>query len=289
LINIRSAAPTATCGSLARELILSKPDAALEGNTAPMLRPDPETHAMQLAPPRRANPQLARIPCSSCALRELCLPVGISDATMVQLDALVGAQRSLRRGETLLRAGDPFKAIYAVRAGFFKTRIASPGGRERVTGFQMAGELLGLEAIGGGAYLTDAVALEDSQVCSISYAQLERLAQEFVELQRQFHRVMSREIASDCGLRVLLGSKRSEALVGAFLLDLGERLQARGFSRTDLILRMTREDIGSYLGLKLETVSRAFSSLQAQGLLDVSLREVRVLDEVALRELVERS
>jgi CRP/FNR family transcriptional regulator, anaerobic regulatory protein len=134
-----------------------------------------------------------------------------------------------------------------------------------------------------------AVALEDSQVCSISYQQLERLAQEFVELQRQFHKLMSREIASHRGLMVPLGSKRSEALVSAFLLDLGERLHRRGFSRSDLVLRMTREEIGSYLGLKLETVSRAFSSLQAQGLLEVKLRRVRVCDETALRELVERS
>jgi CRP/FNR family transcriptional regulator, anaerobic regulatory protein len=254
-----------------------------------MLRPDPAAQALTAHAPRRAKPAPARVACSTCGLRELCLPVGFTDAAMARLDTLVGAQRALRRGETLLHIGDPFKTIYAVRAGFFKTRVASAGGRERVAGFQMAGELLGLEGISGGVYRFDAVALEDSQVCSIAYAQLEQLSQEFVELQRQFHRVMSHEIVHDRELSILLGSKRAEARLGAFLLNLGERLHARGFSRTELVLRMTREEIGSYLGLKLETVSRAFSSLQAQGLVDVKLRLARVRDEAALRALVEQS
>ncbi|MEP7099523.1 MAG: helix-turn-helix domain-containing protein, partial [Burkholderiales bacterium] len=132
----------------------------------------------------------------------------------------------------------------------------------------------------------DAIALEDSQVCVIPFAQLESLSREFGDLQRQLHKVMSREIVREHGVMLLLGTMRAEERLAAFLLNLTQRLQARGFSPTSLVLRMTREEIGSYLGLKLETVSRAFSKFQDDGLLEVRQRQLRVLDEGALRQLV---
>jgi len=227
-----------------------------------------------------------KVACSSCNLRELCLPVGLSDSDIERIDQLVASRRTLRRGEVLFRAGDAFASLYAVRTGFFKTCVSSEDGRDQVTGFQMAGELLGLDGIGADRHTCDAVALEDSQVCIIPYHQLEDLSRELSDLQRHFHRIMSREIVRDHGVMLLLGSMRAEARLSAFLLNLTQRLQARGFSGTSLVLRMTREEIGSYLGLKLETVSRAFSHFQDEGLLEVKQRDIRVLDEVGLRRVL---
>ncbi len=227
-----------------------------------------------------------KVACSSCNLRELCLPVGLSEPDLERLDHLVSSRRTVPRGDTLFRSGDAFQSLYAVRTGFFKTRVSSEDGRDQVTGFQMAGELLGLDGISSDRHACDAVALEDSQVCVIPYGQLEELSRDFTELQHQFHKIMSREIVRDHGVMLLLGSMRAEERLAAFLLNLTRRLQARGFSASSLVLRMTREEIGSYLGLKLETVSRTFSKFQDDGLLEVKQRQITVLDPAGLRRLV---
>ena len=233
--------------------------------------------------------QALKVACSSCNLRELCLPVGLNPDELQHLDTLVETRKSLQRGETLYRTGDAFHALYAVRTGFFKTRVSAEDGRDQVTGFQMAGELLGFDGISSERHSCDAVALEDSQVCVLPFTQLEGLSRQFTGLQRQLHKVMSREIVRDHGVMLLLGSMRAEERLAAFLLNLTQRLQARGFSGTALVLRMTREEIGSYLGLKLETVSRAFSKFHEDGVLEVKQRQLRVLDEAALRQLVNGS
>lgn len=230
-----------------------------------------------------------KVACSSCNLRELCLPVGMSHEQIERLDTMVALRRAVPRGEALFRCGDEFSALYAVRTGFFKTCVSSEDGRDQVTGFQMAGELLGLDGIGTERHTCDAVALEDSQICVIPFHELEDLTREFSDLQRQFHKIMSREIVRDHGVMLLLGSMRAEERLAAFLLNLTQRLKTRGFSSSSLILRMTREEIGSYLGLKLETVSRTFSKFQDEGLLDVKQRHIRVLDADALQQLVNGS
>jgi CRP/FNR family transcriptional regulator len=227
-----------------------------------------------------------KVACSACNLRELCLPVGLSDNELSSLDEMVSARRTVRRGESLFHAGDPFTALYAVRTGFFKTTVSAADGRDQVTGFQMAGELIGLDGISNDRHSCDAVALEDSQVCMIPYGQLESLSREFTLLQHQFHKIMSREIVRDHGVMLLLGSMRAEERLAAFLLNLTQRLQARGFSASALVLRMTREEIGSYLGLKLETVSRTFSKFQDEGILEVKQRDIRILDAEALQRVV---
>ena len=227
-----------------------------------------------------------KLACSSCNLRELCLPVGMSGEQLDQLDAMVATRRAVPRGDTLFRAGDAFQSLYAVRTGFFKTCVSSEDGRDQVTGFQMAGELLGLDGIGTERHTCDAVALEDSQVCVIPFHQLEDLTREFSDLQRQFHKIMSREIVRDHGVMLLLGSMRAEERLAAFLLNLTQRLRTRGFSASSLVLRMTREEIGSYLGLKLETVSRTFSKFQEDGILEVKQRQIRIIDPAALQALV---
>ena len=230
-----------------------------------------------------------KVACASCNLRELCLPVGMSDEQLDRLEDLVAQRRQVARGDTLFRTGDPFTSLYAVRTGFFKTSVSSEDGRDQVTGFQMAGELLGLDGIGTDRHTCDATALEDSQVCVIPYHLLEGLSRELTDLQRHFHKIMSREIVRDHGVMLLLGSMRAEERLAAFLLNLTQRLRTRGYSSSSLVLRMTREEIGSYLGLKLETVSRAFSRFQDEGILSVKQRQIEVLDPDALQRLVNGS
>jgi len=227
-----------------------------------------------------------RTACSACNLRELCLPVGLSSPDLERLDSLVAQRRQLARGEDLFRAGDRFTSVYAVRTGFFKTGLTLEDGREQVTGFQMTGELLGLDGISTDAHTVTATALEDSQVCIIPFDQLEELSRDFTELQRQFHKIMSREIVRDHGVMLLLGSMKAEERLAAFMVNLTQRLHSRGYSSSEVVLRMTREEIGSYLGLKLETVSRTFSRFQDEGLLDVKQRQIRILDQARLKDLV---
>ena len=228
------------------------------------------------------------VQCSGCNLREICLPVGLTKEEFAHIDdRLVTTRHKIARGEKLFQAGDRFDTLYAVWTGFFKTCIASKDGREQVSGFQMGGELIGLDGIGTRRHEVDAVALEDSQVCVISYNELESLALQITTLQQQFHRIMSREIVRNHGVMLLLGSMHAEERLAAFLLNLTHRLQARGFSSSSVVLRMSREEIGSYLGLKLETVSRTFSKFQADGLLFVRHRQIQVTDPVGLQKLLD--
>lgn len=230
-----------------------------------------------------------RAACSQCNLHELCLPVGMSAEEIERLDQLVGARRKVRKGQHLYRSGDAFEAIYAIRIGWFKTDVLLEDGREQVTGFQMTGEMLGLDGISTENHSCNAVALEDSEVCVLPYTQLEDLAREVDGLQHQFHKVMSREIVRDHGVMMLLGSMRAEERLAAFLLNLSQRFNARGFSPVEFHLRMTRDEIGSYLGLKLETVSRAFSRFQDEGVIKVQQKHICILDLAGLRRLIQQS
>lgn len=240
-------------------------------------------------PPRaratRTAPGAQKVACSNCGLRELCLPVGFDETEMARLDRMVSRRASVARGGALFRAGERFEFLYAVRAGFFKTRAAAEDGREHVSGFQMAGDLIGLDGLATGEHSCDAIALEDSQVCLIPYARLEQLSHEFVQLQRHFHAIMAREILHGHGAMRILGSMRAEERLAAFLLNLSLRLEARGFSPSSLVLRMTREEMGSYLGLKLETVSRTLSKFQDEGLLSVHHRHIELRSRPALAAL----
>jgi CRP/FNR family transcriptional regulator len=225
--------------------------------------------------------------CSQCNLRELCLPYGLAEHEIVRLDELVGMRRRVKRQHHLYRAGDRFEAIYAVRSGFFKTDVILEDGRDQVTGFQMAGEILGMDGISTELHTCNSVALEDSEVCVIPFAELERLSREIEALQHHFHKVMSREIVRDHGVMMLLGTMRAEERLAAFLLNMSQRFMARGYSQAEFHLRMTREEIGSYLGLKLETVSRAFSKFQEDGLIAVQQRHIRILSIAGLKKLLD--
>ena len=232
------------------------------------------------------NPQTMKVACSNCNLRELCMPVGLSQEELDRIDEVVGARRKVKRGATLFRNGEEFTSLYAIRTGFFKTRVASEDGRDQVTGFQMAGEIIGLDGIVNDHHSCDAVALEDAEVCVMPFDRIEELSREVSSLQRHVHKIMSREIVREHGVMLLLGSMRAEERLATFLLNLVQRLHARGFSKSELILRMTREEIGSFLGLKLETVSRTFSRFSEEGIVEVKQRHVHILDTDALRDIV---
>ena len=227
-----------------------------------------------------------KVACSNCNLRELCMPVGLSPQELGRIDEIVAKRRKVKRGETLFRNGEHFDALYAIRTGFFKTCVTAEDGRDQVTGFQMAGEIIGLDGIVGDHHTCDAVALEDAEVCVMPFDRIGELSREIGALTHHLHRIMSREIVREHGVMLLLGTMRAEERLAAFLLNLVQRLHARGFSGSELVLRMTREEIGSYLGLKLETVSRTFSRFAEEGLIEVHQRHVRILDVEALRRLV---
>ena len=215
------------------------------------------------------------------------LAEGIDASCVQRLAALCAELRPVARGAALFRQGDRLSALYEVHAGFFKTAVTDVQGRSQVTGFHLSGDLLGLDGIGTDHHVADAVALEDAMVCVIPFEPLHTLFREHAPLQHEFHRVMSREITRDQGMMLVLGTLSAEGRVAAFLLDLTQRLHARGFSATSLLLRMTREEIGSYLGLKLETVSRTFSKLQHDGVLEIHNRDLQLRDPDALQRLVQ--
>ncbi|MDH4175256.1 MAG: fumarate/nitrate reduction transcriptional regulator Fnr [Betaproteobacteria bacterium] len=232
-----------------------------------------------------AASQKFEVTCSSCNLRELCLPAGLCAEDLERVENVVYARRRVKRGETLFQAGGEFSAVYAIRSGFFKTNLLDNDGREQVTGFFMGGELLGMDGI-AGAYHGTAIALEDSEVCILPYALIEDLSRDVPALQRRLHAVLAREIARDHGVMMLLGSMRAEERLATFLLNLSRRFRRRGYSATEFHLRMTRDEIGSYLGLKLETVSRLFSSFQKDGLIDVQQKHVRIRDSEGLERVL---
>jgi CRP/FNR family transcriptional regulator len=226
------------------------------------------------------------VSCAGCNLRELCLPAELCADDLERVENIVYARRRVKRGEALFNAGTPFNAIYAIRSGFFKASVLDGDGREQVTGFFMGGELIGLDGLGAGAYNGTAVALEDSEVCVLPYARIEEMAREVPALQRHLHTVLAREIVRDQGVMLLLGSMRAEERLATFLLNLSRRFVRRGYSASDFHLRMTRDELGSYLGLKLETVSRLFSQFQADRLIEVQQKHVRILDVAGLERVV---
>ena len=236
--------------------------------------------------PRMPTPAKYEVTCSSCNLRELCLPGALCAEELARVENLVYARRRVRRGESVFGAGDEFKSVYAIRSGFFKTSVVDGEGREQVTGFFMSGELMGLEGLGTGTYNGTAVALEDSEACVLPYSLIEEMSRELPVLQRHLHSVLAREIVRDHGVMMLLGSMRAEERLATFLTNLSRRFLRRGYSASDFHLRMTREELGSYLGLKLETVSRLFSRFQEEGLIDVQQKHVRIVDTAGLERIL---
>ena len=224
--------------------------------------------------------------CASCAQRGLCLPLGLEPDALRRLDEVISVRMRVKRKDSLYRPGDRFTSLYAIRLGTFKTLVLAEDGHEQITGYHLAGEVIGFDGVGDDRYTCQAVALEDSVVCVFPFVQLDCLAADVPILRRNLFRLASRDVSRCHTMMLLLGSRPAEERLALFLLDVAERYQARGYSASEFVLRMTREEIASYLGLKLETVSRLFSSLQEEGRLQVQGRAVKLLDASALKRLV---
>lgn len=246
---------------------------------------------MHVIPARQTNDcapvEAARTSCSTCHLRDLCLPHGMASADVVRLDSLMMGRRKVRAGQALYNAGDRFQFIDAVRSGTFKSSLTLADGREQVSGFHMAGELMGFDGVAHGKHASSAIALEDAEICAIPYPHLTELAAASSGLQHVVSRLMSREIVREHSLMLLLGSMNAEERLAAFLLNLSQRLKARGYSASEFHLRMSRAEIGSYLGMQLETVSRTFSAFQQRRLLVVDKRHIRITDLCGLTQAFE--
>ncbi len=213
--------------------------------------------------------------CSDCSLAGLCLPVGLCQTELERLDGLVTRSAPAHEGDHLYRVGDPFKAIYAVRSGCYKTYSVDSEGREHVLGFHLPGELLGLDAIYPGHHVGNAVALDTATVCMLPYAQLAELTGQIGGLRTQLLRLMSKHIG---GASALAGDFTAEERIAAFLLDLARRYQQHGFSKSEFNLAMSRRDIANYLRLAPETVSRVFARFEKDRLISVDRRNVHLTD-----------
>ena len=242
--------------------------------------------ALRVTPVRTVKAIGRPVSCSSCCLQGVCLPCGLTAEKLGDMDELTRVKRRVARGAALYRNGDSFDSLYAVRSGSFKSVGISRAGQEKVTGLHLPGEMMGLDAINSRVHGYDAIALEDSEVCVVPYTRLTQLALRVPDLQASLLRILSGDISRDQGLMLLLGGMDAEQRLAAFLISLSKRYQRLGYAATRFSLRMTREEIGSYLGLTLETVSRLFSRLHREGLLSAHQRDIELKDMAKLRELV---
>lgn len=223
--------------------------------------------------------------CQSCNLHDLCLPLGLDLGDIDKLDKIIKRSRPLQKNEYLFNSGDKFTAIYAVRSGSIKTFSESEQGDEQITGLYLPGELLGLDAINESIHPCSAIALETTSLCEIPFDNLESLSSEIPELHHQLFRIMSKEIANDQSLLMLMAQKSAEERLAAFLVNLSSRLKVRNFSEVEFNLSMSRKDIGNYLGLTIETISRTFSRFQSEGLLSTQRKYVNIHKLDVLKEM----
>lgn len=224
--------------------------------------------------------------CQQCPSKNRCWSAALSDADLDTIGSAVQSQLQVRKGETLLHGGAQFKSIIAVRCGSFKTQVVSAAGAERITGLHMSGEFLGLDGIAAGQYVCDAIALEASRVCVVDWARLEGLASEVPQLQRHLYAMLggeSRRLTANAHSR---RNDVAEVRIARALLDIRNKSQSRGMPSTELVLRMSRQELGSYLCLTTETVSRTLTKFAADGVLEVNLRQLRILDMAALQAVV---
>ena len=223
--------------------------------------------------------------CAECSLQMLCLPAGVDADDISRLEAVVQRRRPLAKGESLFRTGDPLRAIYVASEGTFKTVVVSAGGEEHVLGFHLPGELFGLDAVGTGLHRCEAVALGDARVCELPYAHLASIAAQVPRLQHQLLRVIGQSADRDHDHVDVLSRRQASERIALFVHGLSDRYRRIGRPADDFHLPMSRDEIARYLGLALETVSRGFSRLHEDGVIEVAGRRVRVLDAVALHEI----
>lgn len=227
-----------------------------------------------------------RVACKGCTLSTLCLPTGLEPDDVDRLDDIIRRTRPLHRGDYLFRSGERFRSLYVVKTGSVKTYAPSEEGGEQVLGFHLPGDIIGLDAIDSEVHACSARVLETSAICELPFAQLEELSAVIPSLQHQLYRLLSKEIGHDTEMLLLLGKKNAEERLAAFLVNMSKRLHRRGLSATDFYLSMSRHEIGNYLGLAVETVSRLFTRFQEEGLLKVDRKHVQLLDLAGLEALL---
>ncbi len=226
-----------------------------------------------------------KVSCGDCTLAELCLPLGLNLDDLAELDNIIKQARPLQRGDYLFNTGDPFQRLYAIRSGAIKVYKVSEDGNEQILGFYLPGELLGFDAIEEQRHVCTAVALETSSYCSIPFSRLEDLCRQLPGLQHQMYRLMSREISTENKSLLLLGKKNAEDKIATFLISLSTRLNLLGYSATEFRLPMSRQEIGNYLGLTVETVSRIFSRLQKEKLISIDRKLIKIINTKSLHGL----
>jgi CRP/FNR family transcriptional regulator, anaerobic regulatory protein len=224
--------------------------------------------------------------CAQCSLRQLCLPAGIGADDVERLDRVVKKRKPVTRGDYLFRNGGQLARIYVAREGSFKTVACNEDGEEQVIGFHLPGELIGLDALGSGMHRCDAVALEAAQVCEVPLEDLQAVAVQVPGLQRQLLRVIGYSMGRDQDHLEMMSRRQAGDRVLLFLHSLSQRFEALGRDGGAFALPMTREDIASYLGLVIETVSRSFTRLQDEGVIAVRGRQVRLLARARIAEAV---
>ncbi|MTI63008.1 fumarate/nitrate reduction transcriptional regulator Fnr [Methylophaga sp.] len=225
------------------------------------------------------------IACRECSLYRLCLPLGLHSNDLAQLDKIIKRSQGFTRGEALFASDTPFKSIFVVRSGSFKTTVQASDGREQVTGFYFPGEFIGMDAIYEQAYKSTAKALESSSVCELPFEKLQEFGTTMPQLQVQMMSRLSKELSGDKTLMFLLGKKTAEEKLATFLLSLSRRFQDRGFSAREFQLTMSRGDIANHLGLAVETVSRLFTRFQDEGLISIQSKAISLLDSDKLKQL----
>lgn len=230
-----------------------------------------------------------RVACKNCTLSALCLPMGLTPEDVERLDSIVKRNRPLHRGDYLFRAGERFRSLYVVKTGSVKTYAPNEEGGEQVLGFHLPGEIIGLDAIEKEAHACSAKVLETSAICEVPFSRFEELSSTIPSLQHQMYRLLSKEISHDTEMLLLLGKKSAEERLATFLLSMSKRLRKRGLCATDFYLSMSRHEIGNYLGLAVETVSRLFTRFQDEGLLRVDRKHVELIDLDALEAIVSGS
>ncbi|WP_051234291.1 fumarate/nitrate reduction transcriptional regulator Fnr [Halomonas halocynthiae] len=226
--------------------------------------------------------------CQTCSLSSLCLPLALQLEDMDQFDAIIRRRSPLKRGEVLFHQNDSFRSVYAVRSGSLKQTTTEGCGDEQLTNFYLPSELIGLDGIDEQAYMGTVVALETTTVCEIPFDRLDSLSENLPDLRAQLFRSMSKEIRDDRRMMRLLSRKTADQRLATFLTGLSDRFRRRGYSPFSFRLPMSRADIGNYLGLAVETVSRILSRFQQQGLISVSGREVNILNFDTLVEVAEQ-
>ncbi|MDD5036805.1 MAG: helix-turn-helix domain-containing protein [Methylococcaceae bacterium] len=223
-----------------------------------------------------------QVTCRNCSLSDLCIPRGLSQEDINRIAHIVGRRKTLHKGDYLYRKGDKFRGIMAIKAGTAKLLTSDLHGNEFLTGYLLPGELLGFDALADDQHSFSAVALETLNYCELPADQLDNLCREVPNLLRELFRHVGETLASETDVNVLTRRPADERVAG-FLLNLSDRLSRRGFSAIDFKLSLTRQEIGNYLGLALETVSRSLKNFEDSGLITVHNKLIHIADMERLR------